>query len=69
MLDDTETLIRKLIERRKALGITQTCLAEMTGLKQSNIARFERGTQSPNLDTVIKVARALGGAIDFTPNN
>lgn len=68
-MDDTEILIRKLIERRKALGITQTRLAEMTGLKQSNIARLERGTQSPNLDTVIKVASALSGVIDFTPNN
>ncbi len=41
-------------------GLTQAQLAELTGTKQSSIARLERGTPPPNLSFLRKVAAALG---------
>ena len=53
-------LVAQLIVRRKRLGLTQRDLAEMTGLKQSAIARLEREGAIPRLDTLEKVSKALG---------
>ena len=35
-------------------------LEELSGIKQSVIARLERGHTSPQIDTVIKLLMALG---------
>jgi transcriptional regulator with XRE-family HTH domain len=40
-------------------GITQTELAERTGIKRPNIARIEAGKHRPSLDTLEKIAEAL----------
>lgn len=53
------------VMRRKELGITQVELAEKVGMKQSAIARFERGDHMPKLDTVLKIAVALGLTCKF----
>lgn len=41
-------------------GVSQTKLAELTGLHQSNINRVLSGKYSPELDTFLKIAGALG---------
>ncbi len=63
--------LRPLFEFRKALigarlaaNLTQKELAEKMGTKQSAIARLESGNQAPNLDTLLKLTKALG--VDFT---
>ncbi|MNG40095.1 helix-turn-helix protein [compost metagenome] len=38
-------------------------------MKQSAIARFEGGSTMPRMDTVLKIARALGVKMTFMPLN
>ena len=50
----------ELARARKERGISQKKLEELSGVKQPIIARMERGTTSPQLDTVLKVLAPLG---------
>lgn len=45
---------------RRARGLTQEQLAERIGVRQPRIAEIERGDANPRLDTLAKLARALG---------
>ena len=58
--DQVALLINVLSEKRVQLGLTRKQVAEKTGLKQSAIARMERLQSIPRLDTVVRVAQALG---------
>lgn len=60
-------LIETIVNTRKSKGLSQKQLAEMTGLKQPAIARIENNTNSPQLDTIIKITDALG--LRFTLND
>ena len=53
-------LITALIEARQEQGISQRQLEELSGVKQPIIARMEKGTTSPNLNTILKVLAPLG---------
>jgi transcriptional regulator with XRE-family HTH domain len=53
-------VVNALFQRRVELGLTQAEVAERAGLKQESIARLENGNVVPRLDTVFKVAHALG---------
>jgi len=53
-------IVNALYQRRIDLGLTQVEVAEKAGLKQESIARLENGNVVPRLDTVFKVAHALG---------
>ena len=59
----------QLIALRAASGLTQRELAELVGMKQSQLARIESGKQVPKLDTLAKLAAGAGYAleIDFIP--
>lgn len=52
--------IRDLQRIRLQKGITQTKLSEMTGVRQTAISRLEKGETNPRIDTVVKIAHALG---------
>ncbi|WP_030174767.1 helix-turn-helix domain-containing protein [Spirillospora albida] len=45
--------------RREQLGLTQTELAERTGLKQPAVARFEAGGTMPTIPMLGRLAEAL----------
>ena len=45
--------------QRKAHGLSQKELAELTGTTQSAIARLERGGRPPRIDTLLRIAEAL----------
>ena len=53
-------LTMMLTKEREAQHMTQTELAERTGLRQSNISRIEKGQASPTLATLRRIARGLG---------
>ena len=63
--EDISKLINRLSEERIRQGLTQTQLAAKAGLKQSAIARLERAASIPRLDTVAKIADALGLEINL----
>ena len=52
-------IIDRLVQERHKHGLTQKELAEATNLPQSVIARFERKKNTPQLDTLLKIAEAL----------
>lgn len=45
--------------RRDAIGLTQSSLAELTGLKRTSITNIESGGQAVMLHQFIELARAL----------
>ncbi len=49
----------RVAEQRKAHGISQKELAELTGTTQSAIARLESGGRPPRIDTLLRIAEAL----------
>ena len=50
----------KVAERRQERGLSQRELAELVGTTQSAIARLERGGRPPRIDTLLRIADALG---------
>ena len=52
-------IIRKIIDARVALGLTQKELAKKCGIKQSNISRLESGKANPTIKFLQKLAYAL----------
>lgn len=45
---------------RKERGLTQKNLGELCGIAEPNIRKYENGKQNPKLETVEKIATALG---------
>jgi len=56
-------MVSEIIRRRKMLGLTQDEVAKKASLTQAQIARLENSSQIPRVDTLIKVAVALGLSI------
>jgi transcriptional regulator with XRE-family HTH domain len=46
--------------KRKQAGFSQEKLAEKADLSTVFISRIERGVESPSVDNLVKIARALG---------
>ena len=53
--------IKKMREKR---NLTQKQLAELLGVKQSHVSRWEAGTFKPNATTLKKLAEVLNCQID-----
>lgn len=51
---------RKIRDARRAIGMTQLELATATGIRRPNVARLERGGNTPTIETLQRVAGALG---------
>ena len=62
-----KNLIRTLVSIREEKGITQTQLAELSGVKQPTIARLEKSLHSPQLDSMLKVLVPLGYTLQIVP--
>ena len=46
---------------RAQSGLSQTQLAELTGIDQSDLSKIERGVSNPSISTLERIAKALGG--------
>lgn len=57
---DGARLGARLRELRVAAGLTQAELARRTGIHRPNIARVEAGRHTPSLDTLARLASAIG---------
>lgn len=60
-------LIGELIKARKEQGISQKKLEELSGVRQPVIARMEKGSASPQIETVLKVLVPLGKTLAVVP--
>ena len=65
-LFDPKVIGKNISKKRKALGITQTQLSNLTKGKipATSICRYEKGTQKPSLETIYYFAQALGCSVD-----
>lgn len=61
------SLARQLGEQRRARHLTQTQLAELTGIDQAEISRIERGHSNPTAATLGALTRALGVDVTLVP--
>lgn len=53
-------LIMTLVKIREEKELTQAQMAELCGVSQPTIARMERSTHSPQLDSLFKILVPLG---------
>lgn len=67
MPENCAAIIDRLIEERHKKGMTQKELANATRLTQPVIARLESKRAMPQLDTLLKVAAALGCSLEIVP--
>lgn len=63
--NDSEQVIKELVEERYRQKKTQQEIADITGVRASNIARFERASCMPTLIMLEKYANALGKHIEI----
>lgn len=63
LVDEDERLIDRLIEMRRAAGLKQRDVAELLGITQSAIAKFESAERDPRLSTVRRYALAVGAVV------
>lgn len=61
------SLIGELIKARQERGLSQRKLGELSGVDQPIIARMEKGSTSPQLDTILKVLAPLGKTLAIVP--
>ena len=60
-------IIGEIIKARQEKGISQKKLEELSGVKQPIIARMEKGTTSPQIETIVKVLLPLGKTLAVVP--
>ena len=60
-----ENLISSIKERREMLQVTQEVLADLSGVGLRTLKQFESGKGNPTLQTVTKLADALGIELVF----
>ena len=58
-------LIRDLVARRQATGLSQTEVAARMGTSQSAVARLEAGATDVRASTLERYAAAVGGEIHW----
>lgn len=64
-------MIKYIKTRREMLQVTQEMLAELSGVSPRALKQFESGKGNPTLQTLSKLADALGLELTFkvkTPN-
>lgn len=59
-------LAREFLRLRKRQGLSQSEVARRAGLKQPAIARLESGAIKPTLETIQRVAHALGREVEIS---
>ena len=60
-------LEEEIIEARKKCNLSQRELSEKSGVKQPAIARIERGVNSPQTRTLLKLLFSMGYTLKVVP--
>lgn len=60
-------IIGEIIKARQEQGVSQKMLEELSGVKQPIIARMEKGSTNPQIDTILKVLAPLGKTLAVVP--
>ena len=62
-------LIKTIKNRRNNLDVTQEMLAQLSGVGLRTLKQFESGKGNPTLNTLNKIADALGMELTFSVKN
>ena len=57
-------LSEKILQSRKALGLSQEQLAEQMGVSRQSVSKWETGQSDPDLDKLISLSRSFGISTD-----
>ena len=70
-LEPERQIMRAILEGLDERDLTQKQLAEVTGIAQADISRFENGTGNPSLRTLKRLAEGLGMSlkVEFVPKS
>lgn len=58
-------LMMMVLKARSEQKLTQSELAQRTGIRQSNISRIEEGQAMPSIATLCKIAHGLGKKLEI----
>jgi transcriptional regulator with XRE-family HTH domain/quercetin dioxygenase-like cupin family protein len=61
---DFDVIRRRLVARRKELGLSMSEIARRVGVSASMISQIERGLALPSVATLFSLAAALGATVD-----
>jgi len=61
----SEAIADLIVDARVRTGLTQAELARRAGTSQARISELERGEANPTVDTLARIAGALGGLLDL----
>ena len=67
LMDLEYEFICDFIKLRKDLGLTQSGLADMSGVIREKIAKIENRLNSPQLNSLIKVLEPIGYTVKIVP--
>lgn len=62
-----EAIIEATIAAREKANLTQRELSKISGIKQPVIARIEKGVNSPQTNTLMKLLYAMGYTLKVVP--
>ena len=62
-LEPEFTIIQALIDARRASGLTQKQLSDITGIAQADISKLENGNANPSLRTLQRLANGMGAEL------
>jgi transcriptional regulator with XRE-family HTH domain len=66
---DYNLLGERIKQQRLNRGLTQEVLAENANVSVSFLGQIERGERKLSLETLVKIAGALGASLDFLVKN
>ena len=62
---EMEYQLMMVLKARSEQKLTQSELAQRTGIRQSNISRIEKGQAMPSIATLCKIAHGLGKKLEI----
>ena len=66
-MSTTTPIGQRIREAREAIGITQTRLAELSGITRGGLSLIESDTIQPAHNTLSRIAGALGMSVELVP--
>ena len=65
--DDIENVVigYKIKQRRLELNLSQSQLAELVGIDQSDLSKIEKGNANPSIKTLVRIANGLNNKVSI----
>lgn len=61
---ETQRFAKNMKKLREANGLSQGDIHRATGIDRAYISNLEAGKQNPTLETIAKIARAIGVSVE-----